>query len=165
MNTPTRRRGIAVVGIGCWFPGGRGCESSGRTLGAAATVPTCPRSLASLTEYHDPDPTAPDKTYGRRAAVIDGFAFDWAGNRIPKETYESTDVVQWLALEVARHALVDAGYDHDSSPRADRRYRRQHAYRRAHPRQHDATPLALRAAGRSRRGGPTEAAGPGPRRA
>ena len=118
MNTPKTRTGIAVVGIGCWYPGARGPrELWENVLARRRQFRRVPDVRLSLTEYHDPDPAVPDKTYGRRAAVIDGFAFDWATNRIPKKTYESTDVVQWLALEVARQALVDAGYEHDSSAR------------------------------------------------
>jgi len=69
-----------------------------------------------MSDYYDPDPTAPDKTYGKQMAVIDGFEFDWAGKRIPKPTFESTDIVHWLALEVALKALANAGYTTDSVP-------------------------------------------------
>ena len=67
-----------------------------------------------LSDYHDPDRTTPDKTYGRRAAVLDGFEFDWAKWRMPQATYETTDIVQWLALEVANLALGNAGFLRDS---------------------------------------------------
>jgi len=69
-----------------------------------------------ISDYYDPDPTVPDKTYGKQMAVIDGFEFDWAGKRIPKPTFESTDIVHWLALEVALQSLADAGYTPDSVP-------------------------------------------------
>ncbi|MEI2583443.1 SDR family NAD(P)-dependent oxidoreductase [Scytonema sp. PRP1] len=69
-----------------------------------------PEQRLPLSEYHDPDPTAPEKTYGTRAAVIDGFEFDWVSKRLPKGTVESADIVHWLALEVALKALEDAGY-------------------------------------------------------
>jgi enediyne polyketide synthase len=118
MNTTKTGTGIAVVGIGCWYPGARDPQKLWENvLARRRQFRRIPEARLSLAEYYDPDPTAPDKTYGRSAAVIDGFAFDWVGNRIPKKTYESTDVVQWLALEVARQALADARYDHDSSPR------------------------------------------------
>ena len=58
----------------------------------------------------------PDQTYGKQMAVIDGFEFDWAGKRIPKPTFESTDIVHWLALEMALQSLADAGYTPDSVP-------------------------------------------------
>ena len=53
----------------------------------------------------DPTGTVP------RAAVIDGFEFDWARRRIPKQVYEQTDITHWLALDVALQALTDAGYE------------------------------------------------------
>jgi acyl transferase domain-containing protein len=118
MDIRTTGTGIAVVGIGCWYPGARGPrELWENVLGRRRQFRRVPETRLPLEEYYDPDPAAPDKTYGRKAAVIDGFTFDWVGNRIPKKTYESTDVVQWLALEVARQALADARHEHDSSPR------------------------------------------------
>jgi len=70
-----------------------------------------------LSEYGDPDKNAPDKTYGTRAAVIDGFDFDWAQRRIPKQVFEQTDIAHWLALDVALQAVADAGYDPKDLPR------------------------------------------------
>lgn len=54
---------------------------------------------------------APDKTYSRLGAFIDGFEFDWRRYRVPKSTFEATDISHWLALEVAARALADAGFD------------------------------------------------------
>jgi enediyne polyketide synthase len=67
--------------------------------------------------YMDADPSAPDKCYVNRAAVVDGFKFDWERKRIPRTAYESTDIVQWLALDVAEEALRDAGYKGDPQVR------------------------------------------------
>lgn len=110
--------GIAVVGLGCWYPGARGPRELWENIVARRReFRRLPDGRLPLADYHDPDPAVPDKTYGRRAAVIDGFRFDWAGRRIPKATYECTDVVQWLALEVALQALADAGLDTARLPR------------------------------------------------
>ena len=110
--------GIAVIGLGCWYPGARGPrELWENVLARRRQFRRLPDCRLSLADYHDPDPATPDKTYGRSAAVIDGFQFDWAGNRIPRKTFEGTDVVQWFALEVARQALEDAGYDRESALR------------------------------------------------
>jgi enediyne polyketide synthase len=70
-----------------------------------------------LDAYHDPDARTPDKTYGRNASLIDGFQFDWVGRRIPRRTFEGTDISHWLALEVALQALCDSGYGRDTLPR------------------------------------------------
>lgn len=117
-NVETSRGSIAVVGLGCWYPGARGPrEFWENVLARRRQFRRIPETRLPLSDYHDPDPAAPDKTYGRRAAVIDGFAFDWKTRRIPRQTFEGTDVVQWLALEVAEQALADAGYDRETAPR------------------------------------------------
>jgi acyl transferase domain-containing protein len=109
---------IAVVGLGCWYPGIRGPRQLWENvLARRQEFRRIPDTRLNLADYHDPDPRVPDKTYGQRAAVIDGFAFDWAGMRIPQGTFLGTDIVQWLALEVARQALADAGYSRESMPR------------------------------------------------
>lgn len=69
-----------------------------------------------LSDYYDPDPNIPDKTYCNKAALIDGFKFDWISHRIPKSTIDSTDIVHWLALEVALKSLKNAGFDTESVP-------------------------------------------------
>ncbi len=121
MSEPNARGpvgGIAVIGLGCWYPGARGPrELWENVLARRRQFRRIPDCRLPMSEYHDPDPAAPDKTYSRRAAVIDGFRFDWAGMRIPRGTFEATDVVQWLALEVARQALADAGYTREAVPR------------------------------------------------
>jgi len=106
-----------VVGIGCHYPGATSPRGLWETILAKRRqfrrIPDCRLPLA---DYHDPDPTVPDKTYAYRAGVIDGFEFDWAGRRIPKATYDCTDIVHWLSLEVALHALTDAGYTRKTVP-------------------------------------------------
>ncbi len=76
-----------------------------------------PDERLPLSEYGDPDKNAPDKTYGTRAAVIDGFEFDWARRLIPKQVFEQTDITHWLALDVALQAIADAGYEAKDLPR------------------------------------------------
>ena len=47
------------------------------------------------------------------AAVLDGWEFDRVRFRIAGSTYRSTDLAQWLALDVASQALEDAGVEAD----------------------------------------------------
>ena len=112
-QTPTRSSmsGIAVIGMGCHYPGASEIRQLWENiLAKRRQFRQLPDQRLPLSEYYDPDPAVPDKTYGTRAAVIDGFEFDWVSKRIPKTTVESTDIVHWLALEVALKALEDAGY-------------------------------------------------------
>jgi enediyne polyketide synthase len=108
---------IAVVGIACRYPDAPSprylWENVLARRRAFRRLPDC---RLPLSEYGAADRKAPDLTYGTQAAVIDGFNFDWAARRIPRSTYESTDVVHWLALEVALAAIADAGYDPSAVP-------------------------------------------------
>jgi enediyne polyketide synthase len=102
---------IAVVGLGCWYPGIRGPgQLWENVLARRQEFRRMPDSRMRRHDYFDPDPATPDKTYGQRAALIDGFRFDWARRRIPQATFASTDIVHWLALEVADQALKNAGF-------------------------------------------------------
>lgn len=109
---------IAVVGIGCWYPGAQGPRQLWENiLARRREFRRIPDVRLPLEDYYDSDPEAIDKTYGQRAAFIDGFVFDWAKKRIPQRTYICTDIAQWLALDVAASALEDAGYTRESVQR------------------------------------------------
>ena len=109
---------VAVIGIGCWYPDAPNpARLWENILARRRAFRRLPVARLPLDAYFDPDKRAPDKTYGRKAAVIDGFNFDWVGRRIPRRTFEGTDIAHWLALEVALQALDDAGYGRDTLPR------------------------------------------------
>ncbi len=108
---------IAVIGLACRYPDATTPRQLWENILARRRqfrrMPDCRLPLA---DYHDADKRAPDKTYGRQAAVIDGFDFDWAGHRIPLSTTRTTDIVHWLALDVSLAAVADAGYTRDTLP-------------------------------------------------
>ncbi len=109
---------IAVVGLSCWYPGARDPKQLWENvLARRREFRRIPDVRLPIADYQADDPTAPDKTYGKRAAVIDGFELDWASLRIPKKTFEAMDMAHWLALEVAMRAVEDAGYTRESIPR------------------------------------------------
>ncbi|NEO45905.1 MAG: type I polyketide synthase, partial [Moorea sp. SIO4A3] len=115
MNDKTSK--IAVIGMGCYYPGANNLRQLWENiLTRRRQFRRTPDVRLPLSEYYDPDPKTPDKTYGSRMAVIDGFEFDWANRRIPKTAVESTDIVHWLALEVAFKAIEDAGYSRQTIP-------------------------------------------------
>jgi len=102
---------IAVVGMACHYPGAaEPRELWENVLARRQQFRRFLEQRMPAADYHDPDPTAPERTYGRRGAFLDGFAFDGADHRIPRSTVEATDVVHWLALTVAGRALADAGH-------------------------------------------------------
>jgi len=108
---------IAIVGMSCNYPGAHGLKSFWENiLARRREFRLIPSQRLPIAEYYDPDPLAPDKTYATQAAVIDGFTFDWIKRGIPKTVVESSDIVHWLALEVALQACEDAGYGRENIP-------------------------------------------------
>ncbi|MBN1144388.1 MAG: SDR family NAD(P)-dependent oxidoreductase, partial [Bacteroidales bacterium] len=118
LNPLERNVDIAVIGLGCYYPGAKSpLELWENILARRQQFRKMPDVRLPNSEYYDPDPLVLDKTYQSKAAVIDGYEFDWMGKRIPKQTYESTDIVHWLALDTALKALADTGLDKDSIPK------------------------------------------------
>lgn len=108
---------IAVIGLACWYPGARNPRQLWENiLARRRQFRRIPDRRMPLADYYHPDPDHPDTTYAQRAAVIDGFDFDWQHRRIPRSTFHSTDTSHWLALEVALEAVADAGYTRDNIP-------------------------------------------------
>ncbi len=108
---------IAVIGLACRYPDATTPRQLWENILARRRqfrrIPDC---RLPLVDYYDADKKVPDKTYGRQAAVIDGFEFDWTGRRIPFSTVRTTDIVHWLALETSLEAVADAGYTRETLP-------------------------------------------------
>lgn len=114
---PPALQPIAVIGMGCHYPDASQLNQLWENiLGRRCQFREFPQQRLPLSEYYDPDPATPDKTYGNRGAFIDGFVFDWVKRRIPQKTVDTTDIVHWLALEVAAQALANAGYTRNNLP-------------------------------------------------
>lgn len=110
---------LAVVGMGCHYPGATELKELWENiLARRCQFREFPDQRLPLAEYYDPNPSTPDKTHGNRGAFIDGFEFDWVKRRVPQKTVEGTDIVHWLALEVAYKAIENAGYQRDTIPTA-----------------------------------------------
>ena len=106
--------GVAVIGMGCHYPGAKKLKDLWQNiLSKRQQFRQIPDVRLPSSQYYDPNLKIPDKTYGNKASVIDNFKFDWVNKRIPKGTFESTDIVHWLALETATKALEDANYNRD----------------------------------------------------
>ncbi|MDD5276970.1 MAG: SDR family NAD(P)-dependent oxidoreductase [Methylovulum sp.] len=109
---------IAIVGIGCRYPGASNPkELWENVVGRRQQFRKFLDQRLPISEYCDKDPLVKDKIYATQASYIDGFTFDWANWRIPKQSFESTDIAQWLALDVAKNAVEDAGYSRISAPK------------------------------------------------
>ena len=109
---------IAIVGMSAWYPGSKSLlELWENVLAKRVQFREIPKERLPLDEYYDENPTALDKTYATRVAAIDGYEFDWMNKRIPKQMYEATDPVQWLALDMTIKMFEDANIDINTLPK------------------------------------------------
>ena len=109
-NGPTTEA-IAVIGVGCRFPGASGPQAYWRLLSTGVDAITeVPADRWRLEDLYDPDPGAPGKMttrWGGFVREVDGFDPDFFS--IPRREAHSMDPQQRLLLEVAWEALEDAG--------------------------------------------------------
>ncbi|HEV7808693.1 MAG TPA: SDR family NAD(P)-dependent oxidoreductase [Solirubrobacteraceae bacterium] len=102
---------IAIVGLACRYPDADSpAELWRNVLACRQAFRRVPPERLRLADYLSADRTAPDRTYAAQAAVLDGWQFDRVRHRIAGSTFRSTDLAQWLALDVAGEALDDGGW-------------------------------------------------------
>jgi thioester reductase-like protein len=109
-----RRRAspIAIVGIGCRFPGGASTPSAFWDLLVRGVDATCevPADRWDAQAFYDPDPDVPGKAYTTRGAFLDQIAaFDPKFFGISPREALGMDPQQRLLLEVTWEAIEDAG--------------------------------------------------------
>src|SRR6185295_2468796 len=103
---------IAVVGIGCRFPGNvTGPESFWELLTSGQdAISEVPADRWDVDAYYDPDPSAPGRMTTRWGGFISNAAeFDAEFFGIAPREAEAIDPQQRLVLEVAWEALENAG--------------------------------------------------------
>ncbi|MFD8496445.1 SDR family NAD(P)-dependent oxidoreductase [Amycolatopsis sp. NPDC059657] len=101
---------IAVVGVSALLPGSSDVDGFWRSvLGGRDLIKDVPESHWLIEDYYDADPSAPDKTYGKRGAFLDPVDFDPMAYGIPPNQLEATDTTQLLSLMVADRVLADVG--------------------------------------------------------
>ncbi|MBV8267909.1 MAG: acyltransferase domain-containing protein [Planctomycetaceae bacterium] len=102
---------IAIVGLGCRFPGARDAAAFWEDLVAARDrTGDVPPDRWDPAVFFDPDATANDRVYCRRGGYLDGpIDFDPAAYGIMPRTVEGGEPEQFLVLDAARAALADAG--------------------------------------------------------
>lgn len=111
-----RREPIAIVGVGCRFPGGASTpDAFWRVLrDGVDTIGEVPADRWRHDAFYDPDPDAPGKTYVRHGGFLDdlrGFDADFFGIA-PREAIR-LDPQQRLLLETAWDTLEHAGLPPD----------------------------------------------------
>ena len=102
---------IAIVGIGCRFPGARGPEAFWRLLrDGVDAIRDVPASRWDADAFYDPDPSTPGKMNCRRGGFLEDVdRFDPQFFGISPREVRGMDPQQRLLLEVAWEALEDAG--------------------------------------------------------
>src|ERR1039458_3966439 len=101
---------IAIVGMACRSPDARSpAELWENALAGRRAFRRIPPERLCAEDYYSPDRDAPDRTYCLQAALIENYEFDRARFNISGSTYRATDLVHWLALDIADRALADAG--------------------------------------------------------
>ena len=104
-----------MVGVSSLLPGSRDARGFWRDVVAGRDLLTeVPSSHWLISDYYDPDPTAPDRTYARRGAFLTPVPYDPLGFGTPPATLSATDTAQLLAVPVAEGALRDAVGDDPS---------------------------------------------------
>jgi acyl transferase domain-containing protein len=103
---------IAIIGIGCRFPGGANTPQQFWKLLSEGidAITQIPKDRFNVDEVFDPDPEAPGKiysTWGGFLEQVDKFDADFFGIS-PREA-RRMDPQHRLLLEVAWEALVDGG--------------------------------------------------------
>ncbi len=87
---------------------------------AAGASAGCRPGRIDLADYYQPDLATLDATYSTRAALIEGWQFDYAAFGIEPTAYAAADLAHWLALETTARALAAAGLPAGSGLDRDR---------------------------------------------
>lgn len=99
---------IAVVGVGALMPGATGAGDFWRVvLEGQDLITDVPPERWRTEDHYDPDPSAPDRTYGRRGAFLPEVDFEPIAYGVPPMTLPATDTSQLLALMVAESVFAD----------------------------------------------------------
>ena len=108
-----RTEPIAIIGIGCRFPGSADTPQAfwNNLCEGRDSVTEVPRDRWDIDSYYDPDPEAPGKMSTRSGAFIENVdRFDAELFGITPREARSMDPQQRVLLEVVWQALEDAGH-------------------------------------------------------
>lgn len=102
---------IAIVGIGCRFPGANSPETFWHLLrNGIDAISEVPKERWDVDSFYDPEPATPGKMSTRYGGFIEGVdSFDPAFFGISPREAERIDPQQRLVLKVAWEALENAG--------------------------------------------------------
>lgn len=109
--TALQKTPIAIIGMSALFAQAKNLQEYWQNiLGKVNGITEVPESAWNLEDYYDPDPKAPDKTYGKWGGFLPKIDFDPLEFGLPPDTLEALDSAHLLGLVMAKQALEDAGY-------------------------------------------------------
>lgn len=112
-QTLTESQAVAVVGIGCRFPGGiaSGSDYWSFLLGKRCGIREIPTDRWNYRNYYDPDPECAGRSYSKWGGFLvdDVFHFDPAFFDMAPREVMSMDPQQRLLLQVAFETVEDSG--------------------------------------------------------
>ncbi|MCC5615730.1 acyltransferase domain-containing protein [Nostoc sp. CHAB 5836] len=102
---------IAIIGMGCRFPGANNLQTFWSLLhDGVDAITEVPKDRWNIDEFYDPDPDAPGKMYVKNAGFLDQVdQFDAQFFGITPREVENMDPQQRLLLEVSWEAIEQAG--------------------------------------------------------
>ncbi|MVM38944.1 hypothetical protein GO730_17670 [Spirosoma sp. HMF3257] len=122
-NTLLRKTPVAIVGMASIFADAENLTTYWENIiQGTDSIKEVPENRWKISDYYDPDPTTPDKTYCKVGGFIPEIDFNPLEFGLPPNLLEATDTAQLLSLAVARDALLDAGYGL-GSPKLDAQLR------------------------------------------
>jgi acyl transferase domain-containing protein/NADP-dependent 3-hydroxy acid dehydrogenase YdfG len=103
---------IAIIGMSCVLPGANEVEEYWENiLGKIDAITEIPPDRWDWRLYFDENREAEDRIYSKWGGFLDHLTFEPASYGMPPKSVASVDPMQLMALEVARRALADAGYE------------------------------------------------------
>src|SRR5579864_6820668 len=111
---------IAIVGMACRYAEAHSPrELWENVLAQRRSFRRIPRLRLNLADYSPPQQRE-DAISVTMAAVLEDYEFDRVRFRVSGDTFLSTDLSHWLALDVAEQAFADAGMANGSSGQRER---------------------------------------------
>ncbi len=109
MTTKATNNNIAIVGMGCTFPGAHSPKELWQNvLAGRRYFRKIPKERLPLSLYFHQSPKISGKTYSDQAALISDWIFDPIKFRLAPITVLASDLTHWLALDTATKAIADS---------------------------------------------------------
>ncbi|MCC2277863.1 SDR family oxidoreductase [Streptomyces sp. ET3-23] len=110
---------VAIVGMACMFPDAPDLPAFwAHVLAGSDTVTEVPEDRWDPALHYGEEASAHDVSVSKWGGFLPGIPFDPLRYGIPPSSLASVEPVQLLALEAARRAIADAGYEHRDFPRS-----------------------------------------------